>query len=384
MRIAMVLDPWDDAANGGVVSTRRFTERLRAGGHEVTVVATGAPEPGKVVLPTFYLPFVGGIMRRMRFPFARPDARVLAEVFARQDVVHVQFPFWLGIRAVTLARAAGVPVLATFHVQAEHLLYNVGIRNEALVTQGYRFLLRTVYDRVDRVICPSEFTRRELTRYGLKSPAVVISNGVPPEFRPSPPGAGPGYGGKVMLLAVGRLAREKRHDLLIEAVRRSRHAARLQLVILGAGPLRAELERQGATLPNPPVFGFLPTEELVPYYGAATLCVHASEVEAECMSVLEALACGTPCLIADSPRSATPQFALSERYLFRSGSLESLVERLDALLDDASGLAADRGAALNLAGEYRIEASVARLLDVYREVTGAVDRRPSREPALRG
>ena len=33
------------------------------------------------------------------------------------------------------------------------------------------------------------------------------------------------------------------------------------------------------------------------------------------MSVLEAMACGLPCLIARSPLSATPQFALSESFL---------------------------------------------------------------------
>jgi glycosyltransferase involved in cell wall biosynthesis len=267
-----------------------------------------------------------------------------------------------------MARDAGVPTVATFHVQGEHILYNIGIRNDALVARVYRLFLRTVYDHADRVICPSEFTERELRRYGLRAPAVVISNGVPPIFRPSPPGTGPTFGDKVMVLTVGRLAAEKRHDLLIEAVRRSRHAARIQLVLLGAGPRRDDLERLGAALPNPPVFGFLPTEELVPYYGAAALCVHASEVEVEGMAALEALACGAPCLIADSPRSATPQFAIDARYHFTSGSVESLAARIDALLDDPATLAADRAAALELAARYSFETSYARLVRVYEDV----------------
>ena len=32
LRIAMVIDSWDDAANGAVISTRRFTDLLRAAG----------------------------------------------------------------------------------------------------------------------------------------------------------------------------------------------------------------------------------------------------------------------------------------------------------------------------------------------------------------
>jgi len=280
------------------------------------------------------------------------------------------------VRAMRMARAAGVPTVATFHVQGEHILYNVGVRSDTLIALVYRLFLRTVYDHADRVICPSDFTERELRRYGLRAPSVVISNGVPSIFRPAPSGTGPSFGEKVMVLTVGRLAAEKRHDLLIEAVRRSRHAARIQLVILGTGPRRDELERLGAMLTNPPIFDFVSTEDLIPYYSAAVLCVHASEVEVEGMAVLEALACGTPCLVADSPRSATPQFALDERYLFTSGSLDALVAKLDALLDDPVRLGADRERALELARSYRFEVSAERLIALYGEVLRTRGTRP--------
>lgn len=370
LRIAMVLDSWDDAANGGVVSTRRFSEWLRARGHHVSIVANAEPGPHVVPLPSFEVPLFKGIMRRMKFTFARPDRDVLARVLREHDVLHIHFPFWLGVRAMRMARAAGVPTIATFHVQGEHILYNIGVHSDWAVRQVYRLFLRTVYDHADRVLCPSAFTERELHRYGLRAPTVVISNGVPGHFRPAPPGSGPSFGDRVMVLSVGRLATEKRHDLLIEAVRRSRHAHRIQLVILGAGPLREALERQGQGLPHPIVFGFLPTLELVPWYSAATLAVHASEVEVEGMAALEALACGAPCLVADSPRSATPQFALDQRYLFQAGSVESLVEHLDALLDDPASLAADRERAVALAAGFSFERSAERLEGLYREVVG--------------
>lgn len=368
MRIAMVLDSWDDQANGAVVSTRRFTDWLRARGHHVTIVANAAPGPDIVALETMHVPIFGGIMRRMKFLFARPDRDALARVLAGHDLLHIQFPFPLGVRAMGMARDARVPTVATFHVQGEHILYNIGIRNDWAVAQVYHLFLRTVYDHADRVLCPSDFTARELARHGLRAPSVVISNGVPPVFRPAPPGSGPSFGDKVMVLSVGRLASEKRHDLLIEAVRRSRHARCIQLVILGAGPRKTALEQLGATLPNPVVFGFFPTEELVPWYSAAALAVHPSEVEVEGMAALEALACGAPCLVADSPRSATPQFAIDDRYLFASGSLESLVARLDALLDDPAALRADRQKALALASQYTFEASARKLEALYAEV----------------
>jgi glycosyltransferase involved in cell wall biosynthesis len=364
----MVSDAWDDAASGGVVSTRRFTELLRARGHTVEVLATGEPAPGKIPLRTFVVPTPGGIMQRMRFPFAWPDRRILEETLARQDVVHVQFPFYLGIRAITIARRAGVPVVSTFHVQAEHLLHNVDVHNRTLVAWIYRFFLRTIYNRSDHVVCPSAFAEAELRRYGLRVPSTVISNGVPPEYRPLPREECPRFDGKFVVLSVGRLAREKRHELLIEAIRGSRHEGRIQLVVLGDGPQRERLEAQGRTLTNAPVFRYLKPHELIPYYGGADLCVHAADVEVECMSVLEAMACGLPCLIARSPLSATSQFALSDAFLFEAGSREDLTRKIDGWIDHPEGLERARAGYLEAARHYRIEASVDRLLELYRRV----------------
>jgi glycosyltransferase involved in cell wall biosynthesis len=217
------------------------------------------------------------------------------------------------------------------------------------------------------VVCPSAFAERELRRYGLRVPSTVISNGVPPEYRPLPRAECERFDGKFVILSVGRLAREKRHDLLIEAIRKSRHEARIQLVILGDGPLRERLEAQGRVLTNAPVFRWLKPHELIRYYGGADLCVHAAEVEVECMSVLEAMACGLPCLIARSPLSATSQFALSDQLLFESGDREALTGRLDRWIDDPAGLERARAASREAAQRYRVEASVEKLIDVYRQ-----------------
>ena len=368
LRIAMVLDAWDDSRAGAVVSTRRFAGLLRERGHSVTIVAAGRPEPGKVALPQFRVPFFAGIMRKMRYSFAWPKRRILGEVLSRQDVVHVMAPFFLGVRAVTLAYRAGVPVVASFHVQAEHLLHNVGIRNRAMVARVYRLFLRTVYDRADHVVCPSPFAVRELRRYGLRAPATVISNGLPPQYRPLPRAEWPDLGGKLLVLSVGRLAQEKRHDLTIEAIRRSRHERRIQLVIIGDGPLRRRLEERARGLANPPRFLYLPTPELIPWYSAADLYVHAAEVELECMSVLEAMGCGAPCLIARSPLSATSQFAISDDFLFPAGDREALTARLDWLLEHPEVLGEARARVRKAAEAYGIDRSLERLLGVYAEV----------------
>jgi len=368
LRIAMVIDAWDDANNGAVVSTRRFSEIFRARGHTVEVLTTGKPAPGKVLLKDFVIPTPGGIMQRMRLPFAWPERGILEETLARQDVIHNQFPFYLGIQAIKLARKIQVPVVSTFHVQAEHLLHNVNIQSQTLVNWVYRFFLRTTYNRSDHVVCPSAFAQKELLRYGLRAPSTVISNGVPPEYRPLPRAECPQFDGRFVILSVGRLAREKRHELLIEAIRKSRHESRIQLVVLGDGPLRERLETVGRVLTHQPVFRWLKPHELIPYYGGADLCVHAADVEVECMSVLEAMACGLPCLIAKAPLSATSQFALSESFLFEADSREDLTRKIDYWIDHPEALERARAAYREVAQRYTVEASAEKLIDIYQRL----------------
>jgi len=121
-------------------------------------------------------------------------------------------------------------------------------------------------------------------------------------------------------------------------------------------------------LTNAPVFRWLKPHELIRYYGGADLCVHAADVEVECMSVLEAMACGLPCVIADSPLSATPQFAISPEFLFPTGDREALTARIDRWMDDPDGLARAREGYRAAAQGYRVEVSAERLLALYRQV----------------
>ena len=82
-------------------------------------------------------------------------------------------------------------------------------------------------------------------------------------------------------------------------------------------------------LPNPIVMSFYEPERLLEILHMADLYVHTSDAEIEAMSCMEAFACGLVPVIADSPRSATPQFALDERSLFPAGDSDALAQRID-------------------------------------------------------
>jgi glycosyltransferase involved in cell wall biosynthesis len=110
--------------------------------------------------------------------------------------------------------------------------------------------------------------------------------------------------------------------------------------------------------------------ELRRLLATADLLVHASEVELEGMAVLEALACGTPALVARAPGSAAQQFALSDDFLFEPGDPDDLARRLDLLVEAPERLRESRAHALALAGRYRFEDSVRQLEALYLRVAG--------------
>jgi glycosyltransferase involved in cell wall biosynthesis len=367
LRIAFAADLVGGVKTGGVVSAARFVEALRRE-HEVTVLATGPGADGPGRLPPFHVPPFRRVMREMGFTFAWPRRDTLEAVIGRADVLHVQFPFWLGVRATAVARRLGTPVVAASHVQPENLLLNVGLRAPPLADWTWRLFMRTVYARADAVVCPSEFARQELVRRGLAVPAVVVSNGIGPAFRPGPAERPPRHQGRFLVLAVGRLAPEKRLDLIVEGVRRSRHAGHVQLVVTGRGPEEARVRRLGATLPLPAEVTFVPDEELVRLLRTADLLLHASEVELEGMAVLEALGCGTPALVADAPGSAARHLAVADDLRFRPGDAADLARRLDALVEAPERLRQARARCLELAAGLSLEASVRRLADVYASV----------------
>ena len=76
-------------------------------------------------------------------------------------------------------------------------------------------------------------------------------------------------------------------------------------------------------------FDFLKKEDLIKKLQASDLYVHAATVEIEAIAALEAIACGLVPVISDSKTSATSQFALDNRSLFKDNDEYSLAEKID-------------------------------------------------------
>jgi 1,2-diacylglycerol 3-alpha-glucosyltransferase len=309
-------------------------------------------------------------MREMQFVMARPDRELLARAFATVDVVHLQMPFWLSFAALDEAKKIPRPVVAAFHVQPENAFMNIGIRSKFLYRISYRYSIDRLYNRADAVVCPSRFAERKLQAYGLSAPSFVISNGVPSDVTQYDGMREPGLCGKFVVMTVGRFAAEKRQDLVIRAVARSRFRDRIHLVVAGAGPREAELRRLMRKTGVQGELGFLPRERLLKLLGTADLLIHASEVELEGIAVLEAMQMGLPVLIAEGPETAAAELALDESFRFVGREIDSLTSKLDALLAAPDKRASAGARYRDAARELTVDASVQSLVRVYRTVAG--------------
>lgn len=109
---------------------------------------------------------------------------------------------------------------------------------------------------------------------------------------------------------IGRLSQEKRQDVIINSVQYSKYADKIQLIFAGKSPEYDRYVELGKQLKNPPQFVYLEQQKLINLLLQCDLYVHASDMESEAISCIEAFATGLVPVIANSEVSATPQFAL--------------------------------------------------------------------------
>jgi glycosyltransferase involved in cell wall biosynthesis len=147
--------------------------------------------------------------------------------------------------------------------------------------------------RASGVICFSERQRDHISRtYGVDPERIeIVENGVYPVLDRVPSRT---YSGPLRVLFVGRLAPQKRLDVLISAVALLPPAERPDVEIVGTGPLEGELQEQARRLELDTVrfLGRLAGDDLAAAYERAHVFVLASEREGMPLALLEAMSAG--------------------------------------------------------------------------------------------
>ena len=254
-----------------------------------------------------------------------------------------------------------------FNLKIFHII--LGFGKSKLVNKFiYIYFRNTFYNYFRHIHCPSEFIANELVKNGYISKLHVISNGVDGCFKLNKQEKPLEYKDKFIITMVGRLSPEKRQELLIEAVKKSKYKDKIQLIFCGKGSKQKELEGIAKDLPNKTIFGFYSKEKLIEILNYTDLYVHTSDVEIEAISCLEAIATGLVPIISDSKESATKQFALDERSLFKHGNSKDLANKIDYWIsNEKEREKMEIKYAEEVDKNYRISQSIKKIMKMFNE-----------------
>ncbi|MBV9028458.1 MAG: glycosyltransferase [Candidatus Eremiobacteraeota bacterium] len=309
LRVGFFTEVYRPVVNGVVASVDALAHGLRARGHAVYCFAPRVPGYAESDGPVFRMPSLPLPTRtayRLTVPLV--SRRNLNRVIKRLSVVHVHSPFitgWMGLR---YSRRYGMPLVYTYHTQLEAYAHYVPFEPNATRFATSR-LTRTFANSSDAVVVPTNAMARHLRQLGVSARIEVVPSGIDVDFF----GSGRRDAalrrrlrigeGETMLLYVGRVAKEKNVELLIEALALAAQRS-LRLVVAGDGPARehAELLARRLGLESHVRFlGAVRRADLPALYASADAFVMPSVTETQGLVLAEAMAAGVHVIAADAP-----------------------------------------------------------------------------------
>jgi glycosyltransferase involved in cell wall biosynthesis len=274
-------------------SERQFIELARALHPTVYRVNLGCLQPKgalqKGLGPVQHFGLGGSLYRLQSM---RTRYRLAAYLRRSQLAIAHAFDYYTNLTLIPAAKLARTPVVIGSQRQLGDLL-----------TPTQRRAQLAMFRWADCVICNSHAAAGRLIQAGMRPDQLaVIGNGLPPAaFAEAAPLARrrPGF------LRVGMIARmnarSKNHRILLEVTARLRHRLRnFEVVLVGDGPLRPELERQAQELEISELVRFLgDRQDIQAVLASLDATVLPSSSESLSNAVLESMAAGVPAIASD-------------------------------------------------------------------------------------
>jgi alpha-1,6-mannosyltransferase len=302
VRIVHVANAYAPRSGGIRTTVHALGRGYGAAGHELVLVVPGAgaadevlPWGRRLTLPGPWVPGTGGYR-------VLADARRVRTVLDHLEPVGLEVSDRLTLRRLgPWARTAGVPSVVIAHERVDGVVAAftpLGDRASRSVADWHNLTTAGLFDDV---VTTTRFAAQEFARIGV--PIHHVPLGVDLEaFVPARTGSGVESAPRRPLLVLcSRLSREKRPDLAVEALRVLHgRGCRARLVVAGAGPVAGALRRRSSGLPVT-MLGHLPERAAVArLLASADVVLAPGPIETFGLAALEALACGTPVVAANT------------------------------------------------------------------------------------
>lgn len=371
LRVALFSGNYNYVRDGANQALNRFVAYLLRQGAAVRVYSpttrTPAFPPTGDLVSTPSVPVPG--RREYRIPY-RLSRRVRRDLDAfAPNLIHLSSPDPVGHRAVSWARARGLPRVASVHTRFETYPRYYGLAFlEPLIESG----LRRFYRRCDAIVAPSESMAQLLREQRMSYNVGIWTRGIDrdifnPGRRDPAWRASLGMEGDVPVIGfVGRLVMEKGLDVFSDtidqlAARQVRH----KVLIVGDGPARAWFQQR---LPDAAFTGFQTGTELGRAVASMDMLFNPSVTETFGNVTLEAMACGLPTVAARATGSESLVTDGVTGRLVRPGAIGAFADALQIYCSDPAERARAGEASRREAERYGWDQVNQALVDTYLRV----------------
>ncbi len=379
LKIAFYTDTFLPAVDGVVISILNFRKELQSRGHEVHIFAGGSKASAEVAKGYKNVHIIQGMKFKKYpqyslsfFPFY-PSINVMRTKF---DVIHAHTPFMIGTQGLMRAKINKTPLVGTFHtmVTDKSIIRDYTFDNKMLqrfITKYSWHYMRLFYNNCNEVIAPSGAIKGMLEKNGIPNVDVVPNSVDLSRFNTKINGDAArerlGFSDKDrVVLYAGRVSREKHLETLIRAASIIKED-RIKFVVAGTGPAydyyKGMVRKHG--LGHKFTFtGFIPNQELPPYYAAADAFCIPSTFETQGMVALEAMACGKPVIGADflALKELISNGRNGEK--FKPNDYRDCARKIRKVINNTSSYR-DMS---NTAKLYSLENTTDRLIDAYKRI----------------
>lgn len=297
LRIAVVTETFPPEINGVAMTLGRIVDGLVHRGHSIQLIRPRQAREDEmltlngveqVLAPGVPLPTYADLR------FGLPSKRRLTQLWAarRPDIVHVATEGPLGWSAVAAARKLQIPITSSFHTNFHSYSRHYGL---SLFKTPIDTYLRKLHNRTQVTMVPTRALMLELQQRGYRNVSLLARGVASDLFSPAKRSQSmrATWGASdtdLVVLLVGRLAKEKNVNLVIEAFRTIHNDnPSAKLVLVGDGPLRAALQ---AACPCAVFAGARQGEDLAAHYASGDLFLFPSLTETYGNVVPEALSSG--------------------------------------------------------------------------------------------
>ena len=401
MKILIAADLHWPTINGVATFSRNLAKGLSARGHEVLVISPS--QTGKsyeeydgnyLIKRTVSVPFVPyNNLRISVSPYL--EVRKIIKDF-QPDIIHVQSPLMIGLASLQVGARENIPLVATNHVMSENLIDNIRLLVPMArpVSRLFMEYEKLIYRNVSYMTLPTagavEMFRHTYAK--IPMPVEAVSNGVDLEhFRPAdvPKSFYKKFDlptDRPIVMYVGRLDGEKHISTLVKAFAQvdKKHTAHLLIVGQGNDSNHLqELARDCGVMSDTTFTGFVSEEDKELLYRIGSLYCMTSPAELQCISMLEAMACGLPVVSVDAgPLKELCQDGRNG-YLCVLDDENDMAAKISKVLDDDERRKQMGAESLTIAKTHDLKYTLDRFEAIYTQVHISPRRPQRRIMALR-